>query len=375
MRTLTAFIAAMLAATAFARGTPEISFETTASTGRTTERLRSKGIEAFMAEVWTNDVAAPRIHSLFFVEHLPPDNSELVALEMAYRDFGLELARRLDELAVAYQLRKLGMGDRVTLGWLHRFSKWVRACGGYGNYQMARRADALAWVALGRLVVDLGEDVSDFDGCVESFMSEKEEAVIRADILYEESFGTFDVRKEAADFTTKGNFEIRWGMGWKKGFEKHQAFVMDQYSKNKELFGNEDMAICFFADDSWASELSYSVPVNWDLKRHMRTCVYGGIRPRIDKSTVSLHTFRKVVGKFPPPPEGAAADLERAYDDYYDKLWTPHEKKYGIGGGTAGRSYYRITHNEFMDAWTRELIGYMKRHGGKLPWQEKEQEP
>ena len=66
MRTLTAFIAAMLAATAFARGTPEISFETTASTGRTTERLRSKGIEAFMAEVWTNDVAAQGASGGFF---------------------------------------------------------------------------------------------------------------------------------------------------------------------------------------------------------------------------------------------------------------------------------------------------------------------
>lgn len=366
--------AATLATGAFARGTPRISFETKKATERTGDYLHAVGIEAFMAEVWTNDIAAPRIHSLFFVEHLPPDNPELVALETAYRDFGLEMAKRFEELAMDFHLRTRTAGNRETLDWLLRFAKWIRTPGGYENYRISRYAEGVAVVALGRLVADLDEDIGDFDQYMNSLLSKKESATLRANIFYEESFGTFDVRRYASRLDSDETFERLWGVHARKIHKKYGWSVMGFYSRNKELLKDEDMSICFFAEDNSLCN-PRTVSNTWGYKQHRMTCVFGGRLISLDP-VVSLYMFRKVMGKFPaPPPSVKASDQFHAYHDYWGDLWTPHEEEYGYRGGPAGSCYYSITHDEFMDCWTLELMEYRRNHGGKLPWQEKEQEP
>lgn len=365
MKAIVTLIAVALACSAFAGEAPTISFRTKESTEEAKERIRSVGIDAFMDEAWACGAEAPRIHSLFWVEHLPPDDPGRIVLETAYRDFGFEVARRLDDMAVEFQLRTLKTGNRETLEWLLRFAKWVRTPGGYENYRMSRRAEGLAVMALGRLVADMDEDVGGFDKYVASFLSERESAVLRADILFEESFGEFDVRRDAKRFTDKGSFEMQWCRRFRKPFEKY-SLKMEMYSANKELFRGEDMSMCFFAEDSSTPE-PRCISNSWGLKQHFGTCIFGGILISMD-SVVSMYKFRKVIGGFPTPPPGTDDDLFHAYHDYYSDLWTPYRDKYGRIGGPAGSCYYAVTHDEFMDFGTFEIIFYMKRHDGKTPW-------
>jgi hypothetical protein len=96
--------------------------------------LADSGLRGFFAVAQSNRWDAPKIHSQCWVDWLPRESTERIRLEQAKRDFGLELAKAVDEEALRV-LSPASTGERASQAdRLLDFSGWAGRPGGYGNH-------------------------------------------------------------------------------------------------------------------------------------------------------------------------------------------------------------------------------------------------
>ena len=172
--------------------------------------LHAVGVETFVAEAQKANVSAPRIHSRHWVDTLPMEATEKRKLEEAYRDFGLELAKQLGDRAISFFDNPDRTAETNRFAWLLAVDEWVLGSCGYSNYRISRRIEGIAGVILARIITDFSVPNAVIEKYFSMFPTDERKAVLRADILFEESRGVMDVREAARQFSDKGDFESEW---------------------------------------------------------------------------------------------------------------------------------------------------------------------
>ncbi len=348
-------IFAFLAFSALADGAFVPRFEDVTSVEAARVRLRAVGVETFFSETRKANVSPPRIHSRYWVDTMPAEATEERKLEEAYRDFGLELAKQLGDKAISFFDNPNPSVETNRLAWLLAVDEWLLAPGGYANYNMARRLEGIAGVVLARVITDFSVPNDEIEKYFSLFQSEERKAVLRADILFEESRGAMDVREAARRFSNKGDFEAQWAAHLREAYRHFDSMgCLLNYRQFQDRINLEKPKYSFFCEDERLPHVR-SVVNTWDYKEHYTTCVHGGGLINMNPLR-SLFLFRKVVGKFPSIP-----DSEDKYRDYhaaywaFAEAWMPYERQYGKGG-TGGSVYYQTIHNELMDFETMEIV-------------------
>ena len=337
-----------LAVLSYGKDADTISFSTINEIEAARFHLKAKGVWKFVDEALAQGVAPPRMHSKYWVDKLPVTNQPQ---EAAFRDFGYEVAIQLNDFSLEFYKHPSADEEVGRVENLLRLAGWLRQSGGYENYRMARRAEGAAGMLLARAIVNPDVSVETIKKLIGLFLTEEQSAVIRADILWEESNGVIDVRGKASSFEDKGSFERDWNDYLRKVGKKVDMWKLFHYSELKSELEAKIPDLIFFCDDT-ALPSPRSIVTTWDRKQHFATCVFGGCLINFNVIR-NLFLFRKEVGGFPlPKKENATRD---DFATYYDDLWIPYEKKYGPIGPGAGRHYFDILHNDFT-AWETHAV-------------------
>ncbi len=312
--------------------------------------LHAVGVEAFFDEARKANVAPPRIHSKYWVDTLPNEEQEKRRLEYAYRDFGLEVARQLGDKAIDIYDHPDPAAETNRLDWLLGVAEWLRLPGGYGNFRISQRIEGIAGVVLARVTTDFSVPNDEIESYFSRFLSEEQKAVVRADILFEESRGELDVRDMASRFSNKGNFEVPWRMGLRTAHRHFGSMeCLFKYGQYRDRINAEKTKYSFFCEDEELPRVR-SVVNTWDFKQHFSTCIYGG--GLISMNPIrSLYLFRKVVGEFPC----ISKDRIHNISDSFDLIWWTKVERHGRGGFGAGICYDLVIHNNLMDFETHEI--------------------
>ena len=323
-------------------------------------RLHAVGVETFFSEARKANVSPPRIHSKYWVDTLLEDEQEKRRLEYAYRDFGLELAKQLGDKAIDIYDHPHPAAETNRLGWLLDVAEWLNAPGGYGNYRIKRRLRYISGVVLARVITDDSVPLDEIGKQLERIIDEKQDAIERADVLFEESRGEMDVRDMASRFSNDGDFEIPWSVGLRAAYRHFGSMdCLFKYGQCRNRVNTEKTKYSFFCEDKELPRVR-SVVNTWDYKQHYTTCIHQGGGLNMD-TLRNLYLFRKIVGRLPSIPNSG--------DEYHDhdatvaifkEVWRPYEQQYGRIGGGAGSYYYLVTHNKLMDFETEEIVSNRK---------------
>ena len=176
-------LAFAFALSAFAQAAEPISFATPERVDAATRLLHGKGLHSFMDEVWRQGVAAPGIHSKYWLDQFTRGKPELARLEKAYRDFGYEVAVQVEDMAFNIYEHQDKALEPKRLDWLLRFSKWLMKAGKFENFRIGMRVEDAATMPLHRIVFNLDIPVDEIDGYFARFTTTRESAVLRAGIL------------------------------------------------------------------------------------------------------------------------------------------------------------------------------------------------
>ena len=317
--------------------------------------LQAVGVETFVAEAQKARISPPRIHSRYWVDTMPAEATEERKLEEAYRDFGLELAKQLGDRAISFFDNPDRTAETNRFAWLLAVDEWVLGSCGYSNYRISRRIEGIAGVILARIITDFSVPNAVIEKYFSMFPTDERKAVLRADILFEESRGVMDVREAARQFSDKGDFESQWTVHLRAAFRHFDSMdVLSIYRQFRDRINLEEPKYSFFCEDERLPHVR-SVVSTWNYKEHYTTCVHGGGLINMNPLR-SLYLFRKVVGNFPSIPD--SGDSYRDYHAAYwvfAEAWMPYERQYGKGG-SGGSIYYQTIHNELMDFETQEIV-------------------
>ena len=204
-----------------------------------------------MDEVWEQGVAAPGIHSKFWLDQFTRGKPELARLERAYRDFGYEVALQVEDLAFEIYEKPDKALEPKRLDWLLRLSKWMMKPGKFENFRIGMRIEDAATMPLHRVIFNFDIPTDIIDSYFLRFTTARESATFRANILYEESDGVLDVRnlaKKVEDEEDDG-FEAKWLALHRKAF-KYFGDFSPEYTLDPELVRDEQIKYSFFTDDS-----------------------------------------------------------------------------------------------------------------------------
>lgn len=350
-KTIISFALTYAVGLAIAAEPGDISFTSVESVRQARDDLASRGIAAFMKDAWAQGVAAPGIHSKYWIDRFTRGKPELAALETAYRDFGREVARQVNLVAIDTFRHPDRLAEADRLVWMLNFAEWIGRAGKFDNYRIAARAEDAATIPLLRVIIDMDVSEKLIEGQLARFSTTQSSAPVRAEILYEESNGVLDVRKLASKakgledgFLDEWRSKQRWAY-W------HFGRKLLQYSENIERMKSEKDKYAFFADDVPFGR--YCSPDRWDLKHHLTVCIYHSeayfIRP-----IKSVFKFRKIGGKFSKVAVPAGMRECDAYSSWYREKYEWMEQ-HGVNPSSVGAYFLSCILNTYADMETREL--------------------
>ncbi len=309
--------------------------------------LEKSGLRNFLAIAQSNHWNAPKIHSQCWVDWLPEDQQEKRLLEQAKRDFGLELAKAIDQesLLVLEPGNSVEREEQATF--LLDFSVWAGSPGGYGNYAIKRRVEHLACIPIGHLVADLNYPLEKIDAFIDRFETDKNWLRMQVNILNEESPHKYNAK-------TKERLAFQWHQNFRKAafaFKKAKGRYPYNHAESLDL----PREVSFYCEDETLPR-PYTLTTRWNTKRHYVFCVMG-YESNIEARVKNFLLFRKVIGRFPERPSRPLQmfDGEEIREGFYE-AWKPHEKKFGKKGSGAAQSFIEIQNNRFMDYDTAEFV-------------------
>lgn len=341
-----------LAIGAFAQEVEPISFATMESTVAATRRLHDEGIRVFMDEVWKQGVAAPGIHSKYWLDQFTGGKPELARLEKAYRDFGHEVAIQVEDLAFEIYEKPDKALEPKRLDWLLRFSKWLMKPGRFENFRIGMRIEDAATMPLHRVIFNFDIPTDIIDSYFLRFTTARESATFRANILYEESDGVLDVRnlaKKVEDEEDDG-FEAKWLALHRKAF-KYFGDFSPEYTLDPELVRDEQIKYSFFTDDSDFLCSRDCIHERWDFKCHKAVCIYRTTASYL-MQLANVLTFRKEIGGFPEVDIQSGKDAYKEYEDFYFKKFNWEEKLSSVSARSVAALYLDYKSNQYKDAST-----------------------
>lgn len=339
------------------RDVETISFATVESTERARTVLREKGLFAFMDIVWNQGVAAPGIHSKYWLDQFTRGNPDLYAVEKSYRDFGLEVAVQIENLAFEIYEKPVKSLEIERLDWLLRFSKWFLKPGRFENYRIGMRAESAALMPFMRVIFDLDIPIEKVEQYIGEFTTTKKNAVLRAGFLYEESAGVFDVRDlaEKAKPGQDDGFQKEWIKFTRRAYLYFGGELL-HYTTDPEILLDEKIEYSFFMDDNREIGGWNSIPGRWDEKYHRQFGVFGGHTYAV-RIFCGIIAFRRDIGEFPDVEIQSQEDPLTLYRTVYQRMY---KGKTRASAGTVGDYYWKYKNNQYMDDST--LYSYISRN-------------
>ena len=339
-----------------ANGATHISFESPNTIIQAREHLKTVGVKNFMEDIWAQDVTAPGIHSKYWVDQFAENDPALKTIELAYRDFGRELATQIDSIAVDIYTHPEPNSESARLDWLLKFAQWIRTPGKFENYRIAIRAENIATMPLLRVIVNLDVAEKDVESAFNRFFGFRESAIIRAEIIFEESGGTLDLRGLAKKATApEDGFEKIWTQFHREACQHFDNKFL-RYSRDSALLKGEKVKYTFPLDDDMV--VRYDTDY-WDAKLHKLICVFSS-QPMYLESLRKVFAFRKLTGEFPDVEVPPGADMRQTYENYYNQkfksCWTEHK----VWPGYAAIYYTQSKQNEYVDEQTQKYIASRK---------------
>ena len=297
-----------------AHGSGQINFDSAKDVSTTEQHLKNIGLPSFMDQVWAKRIDAPGIHSRYWVDQFASKDEELETLEIAYRNFGRELAKQIDSIAVDIYTHPEPASESERLDWLLNFANWVRKPGKFENYRIASRVEEAATIPLLRMVVNLDVPSEDIEEAFNRFWSAQDSAAMRASIIYEESGGHLDLRNAAKNAGEDDDgFEDEWIKFHRKAFHHFNNKNL-HYSRDKSALKDDPIEYTFPLDDYDSFHLD---SLGWELKLHKQVCVYR-TEARNLRSLKEVFRFRKIVGMFPNVEIRHGESPRQSYETQYN---------------------------------------------------------
>lgn len=335
-----------------ANGATHISFESPNTIIQAREHLKTVGVKNFMEDIWAQDVTAPGIHSKYWVDQFAENDPALKTIELAYRDFGRELATQIDSIAVDIYTHPEPNSESARLDWLLNFANWVRKPGKFENYRIASRVEEAATIPLLRMIVNLDVPNEDIEQAFKRFWSVRDSAAMRAEILYEESGGSLDLRSLAKTVKNMDDgFENKWIEFHRKAFV-HFKKKNFHYSQDGLALRSEPIEYTFPLDDYDPFHLD---SLGWDLKLHKQVCVFRS-EARNLRSLKEVFRFREIVGMFPDVIIQHGESPRQSYETWYNIKFRQCWKEHKVYPGGAASYYLAAKENTYVDEQTRKAI-------------------
>jgi hypothetical protein len=259
--------------------------------------LDQEGIPGLLVFAKSQGVAAPRIHSDYWVKRLAKRDPEKAAIEQAQRDFGRKLAIALEAEAQRLQQAAASEERARSAQRLIELSDWLKAAPSYGNCFLVCRCQELALVPMGYLIADL------------NFPIERIETLLKR-LISIEDLGSMSIEaldQEAPDRWFK---QAKWSerdeqilLPWSKAYQKlvgwEKAHDMPPKPNGQERRNRLPEELAFYCDDDLFG--NSTLVTQWDLKMHYALAV-GGIIGFNRENVEAFFLFRQKVGKFPTKP-------------------------------------------------------------------------
>lgn len=156
----------------------------------------------------------PLIRSQYYADKIAAHEPERRALEQAKRDFGLKLARSLDDQATQLQKRanSAERAKQVTL--LLDLADWLKAASGYGNYLLFNRSESLAAVPLVYLTADLDYPLASIASSRKRIVPAAVERAFRVGVLNDEAPEPFIGNLHGTDSQQDDQVQAAWNQKW-----------------------------------------------------------------------------------------------------------------------------------------------------------------
>ena len=336
----------------FAHGSVQIKFNSLQDVLIAKKHLKDIGLSCFMDQVWAERIDAPGIHSKYWVDQFAENDPALKTIELAYRDFGRELATQIDSIAVDIYTHPEPNSESARLDWLLNFANWVRKPGKFENYRIASRVEEAATIPLLRMIVNLDVPNEDIEQAFKRFWSVRDSAAMRAEILYEESGGSLDLKSLAKTVKDMDDgFENKWIEFHRKAF-MHFKKKNFHYSQDGLALRGEPIEYTFPLDDYDPFHLD---SLGWDLKLHKQVCVFRS-EARNLRSLKEVFRFREIVGMFPDVKIQHGESPRQSYETWYNIKFHQCWKEHKVYPGGAASYYLAAKENTYVDEQTRKAI-------------------
>jgi hypothetical protein len=307
------------------------------------------GLPGLLTSVSSNRYPAPRIYSLWYVERIASKEPVRVKLEHSKREFGLQVAKALEQEAKRAETLTDNEARRQETLCLLNLGEWIAGGLGYGNEYLSRRCFDIATIPLAYLIADLEYPLEDARQLLEKSPSDESGLTRVATVLnleagreiFPKPFGSRDQMFEQLQ-QVRGK-HIREILKW---LEEHPEYGSRRPSELQNVLPTE---LAFFCDDDLAKPPT--VVNMWDKKWHEMLLGVGSQNVGLLRA---LLLFRDKVGQFPesPPPSYKPSDrfYLSAIDAAFHQAWKPYRSEYGIIDGRAAIAYERVKHGKFLDA-------------------------
>lgn len=253
--------------------------------------LNDDGVAGMLA----TGLPCPLIRSQYYADKIAAREPERRALEQAKRDFGLKLARALDDQAAQLQKRGDSVERAKQATSLLDLADWLRAASGYGNYLLFNRSESLAAVPLVYLTADLDYPLASIATLRKRIVPSAVERAFRVSVLNDEAPEPFIGNLRGTDSQQDDQVQAAWNQKWQATtawFKKRG--LMGEAQKREQL--PDDLA--FFFEEHEPSPLT---TVNtWQNNRH--PSLVFGTRDVLVRSLDEFMLYREKVGAFPTQP-------------------------------------------------------------------------
>ena len=315
------------------------------------ETLQKRSIEEFMATARANRWEAPRIPSQWFVDSKVTDDEEK-RLSQAARDFGYQLALRLEDLAQEqWSLRSRdALFQRSLL--LCDLGDWCAGTVGYGNIFLARKCLDLAAVGAKRLTVSLDFPLALCERLAARMNPKWLDMSYRLQVLNGEAGATIFINANV----TPEQLDGQWAIGWSLRRMAEDPALVKKYALltqppppdpalvNVKMFTSN---LRFFVSPEVPQD-PVTLPRSWDCRQH-RLMIGWELGLRSCAEAVSLLNYRSAVGFFPPPFVRSEEETRQI-----DAVIAEYAKK----GISVGKMEDDPLHDPLREAFRRE---WMKR--------------
>ncbi len=305
-----------------------------------------------VAAVLVTALPSPLIRSQYYADKIAAREPERRLLEQAKRDFGLKLARALDDLAAQLQKRAESAVRASQASLLLDLAAWLKAAPGYGNYVLFSRSEGLATVPLAYLTADLEYPLTSVTAMRRRIAPVADERAFRAAVLNGEAPKPFIGSLSGSDAAQDDQMQVAWNTGWHAMADsfKKRGVTISQWRRDALP---EELA--FFLDDEHAPQPFTTVNL-WTLKRH-NTLIFGHRNVQV-RNIDEFMLFRDKVGSFPRQPpvwwkpgSGGDTALAAAFQDATKHLRRENGQVFGYS--VSAMLYQQVTEGNVLDHETQ----------------------